>query len=201
MTDDFENAMMNVRLAFRLLYIYNKKMLDLMKYISSLINLRYEGGWPKFSKASPREGKGTLDNWAWDWLNMYYYEFHFADSNGCLFSIILQSDTGKWDSNVDKLSIDQYASAEDSKTRLVFICSKEFWNVDMLIESENWKRSSINEFEVCDSNNPNKKMICKAYDISNFRDEKGTRDVLRDYLQYIAKEGITSLKLGDPIGF
>jgi hypothetical protein len=75
--DDFENMIINVRSSFRLLYFFNRKVLDLMKYIGRKFNLRYIGGWSKFSDSYPKDGKGSLENWAWDWLNLYLYEFHF----------------------------------------------------------------------------------------------------------------------------
>jgi hypothetical protein len=91
--EDFENMIINVRSSFRLLYSFNRRILDLMKYIGKKFNIPYCGGWSKFSASSPKDGKGSLNNWGWDWLNLYLYEFHFCKEN-ISFSIILQSDTG-----------------------------------------------------------------------------------------------------------
>src|SRR5206468_2434303 len=58
----------------------------------------YKGGYPYFSDCAPREGKGSLDDWAWDWLNLMFYEFHFqretAKEQWLNLSIWLFSDTG-----------------------------------------------------------------------------------------------------------
>ncbi len=70
-TDDFDLTMKDVRGAFRLLYLYTRRILDLMQYISNRLDIRYKGGYTKYSASSPSDGNGNLCNWAWDWLNPY----------------------------------------------------------------------------------------------------------------------------------
>ena len=84
-------------------------------------------------KMGQRKEKGSLENWAWDWLNMYFYEFKFKtkdlQSYQLNFSVILQSDTGYYDSEADdQLAIDKFESAEKSETKLILLVGKNCWN-------------------------------------------------------------------------
>ncbi|MDC7218749.1 MAG: hypothetical protein PQJ59_02350 [Spirochaetales bacterium] len=65
---ELNKALLEVRKAYRIIYEYQKRVLDLVKYISKSLGYQYAGGWSKFSSPSPKNGKGSLDNWAWDWL-------------------------------------------------------------------------------------------------------------------------------------
>jgi hypothetical protein len=75
---DFENALIDVRKAYRLLYLYQRRVMDLVQFIGDSLTFRYAGGWSWFSDNTPKGGKGSLENWAWDWINMYFYEFNFS---------------------------------------------------------------------------------------------------------------------------
>lgn len=199
MQNDFDKVMQDVRASFRLLYLYNKRILDLMKYISSRFGINYVGGWTKYSDPTPRNGRGRLDNWGWDWLNMYLYEFHFEQkqkTDAIKFSILLQSDTGIWDGNfdkLDKLNIDNYESIQKSKTRLIFVISTKYWNFNDLLKNENMKSQSQDDFSIQDGSG--NKMVCKTFDIGSFKDESNTEQALTSYVEYIKENGFYGLGL------
>jgi hypothetical protein len=198
MQDDFDKVMQDVRASFRLLYLYNKRILDLMKYISSRFGINYVGGWTKYSDPTPRNGRGCLDNWGWDWLNMYLYEFHFEQKTDTInFSILLQSDTGIWDGNFDKrdykLNMGNYESIEKSQTRLIFVISTKYWDFNALLKCENMKSQSQNDFSIQDESG--NKMVCKAFDIVSFKDELNTEQTLKSYVEYIKENGFSGLIL------
>ncbi len=97
-SNDFGNALVDVRKAYRLLFLYQKRVMELVQFMGDTLSFNYKGGWSWFSANTPSKGKGSLENWAWDWLNMYFYEFNFSskeiNKNKINFSILLQSDTG-----------------------------------------------------------------------------------------------------------
>jgi hypothetical protein len=198
--DEFENMILNVRNSFRLLYFFNRRILDLMKYIGIRLSIPFDGGYPMFSSPSPNNGtKKVFDRWAWDWLNMYFYGFHFKKKKYSL-AIILQSDTGKWDANVDELDVEKYEETSKSKTKLIFIFSNnnnDYWKiVDEVYEKESLNKGNYKKtFEI-----PlNKKNIlyCMAFDISEFRNKEATDNSLNKFIEYLKKNNIDDLKIVD----
>ena len=189
---ELNNVLLDVRNAYRLLFLYQKRVLDLMKFIGNHYSLSYKGGWSKYSNSSPKNGKGSLDNWAWDWLNMYCYEFHFGNNkineDQVRFSIILQSDTGRWLSDCDKRDVNKFSTAEASKSRLFFLVGKNNkWEVDSTIK----EMSSNNDcYEIIDDEDRKNIFVAKAYDLARFGNELETRKILDDFLAFCKKHTI-----------
>ena len=96
--DDIQQVLLDVRKSYRFLYQYQKRILDLISFIGGKYNRQYSGGLAKFSSPAPRNGGGNLGCWAWDWLNMYFYEFYFGtekqENDNITFSVFLVNDTG-----------------------------------------------------------------------------------------------------------
>jgi len=191
--DEFNNMLTNVRNSFRLLYVFNKRLLDLMKYISKRFNLSYNGGWSKFSDPSPRDGKGSLDNWAWDWLNLYFYEFHFSKDN-IKFSIVFQADTGMWDSEVDYLEVEKFEKTEKTKTKLIFVFSNnEYWDMDLALDERYLKNEYEKEYII--ANEKHEKVYCKIFELDNFRNKNETDKALEEYIKYLNKNKINDINI------
>ena len=192
--DDFENMLLNVRNSFRLLYFFNRRVLDLMKYIGKKFSIPYAGGYSKFSASSPKDGKGDLDCWAWDWMNLYFYEFHFFKEK-IRFSILLQSDTGKWDADVDHLDVQKFESALKSKTKLIFVFSNnDCWNFDQVTENENLKSEYTETFEISENN---ESMYCMVFNINEFKNKALTDNSLRKFITYLNKNKIYDINIVD----
>jgi len=126
--NEIEAALVDVRKAYRLLYDYQRSALDAAKYVGSKLGVEYKGGYSHFSNSSPKDRKGSLENWAWDWLNLMFYEFHFqgqlSDKSDINLSIWLFSDTGYFVSNhaaPDKRDINTFALPENSATKMGFL--------------------------------------------------------------------------------
>jgi hypothetical protein len=95
MLEDNNDILLEIRKSYCLLFQYQARILDLIGFIGDSFECKYEGGYPRFSNSAPNKGKGRLDNWAWDWLNMYYYEFNFTRKSAKItFSVFLLNDTG-----------------------------------------------------------------------------------------------------------
>lgn len=108
--DQFENILCDVRKAYRLLFLYQKRILDLIQFIASSLDFKFGGGWNWWTLSSlPHGSKVKLANSSWDWLSMYFYEFNFCekniDNNIIKFSVILESDTGYFDTMVSSENV------------------------------------------------------------------------------------------------
>ncbi len=136
MQNNISQTLLEVRKAYRFLYSYQKRILDLISFIGGKFGFKYNGGYPKFSSPAPRNGKGYLNLWSWDWLNLYYYEFHFENfiiqEDQIYFSIFLLNDTGyfesRQDNNIAKTSVGKFKLVEDSKSELIFVIGKNMWD-------------------------------------------------------------------------
>ncbi|MEN5087971.1 hypothetical protein ABE426_16010 [Sphingobacterium faecium] len=201
------NILKQVRESYRFLFEYQTRMLNLMSYIEKRFALTYSGGHSKFSNPAPKNGKGSLDFWAWDWLNMYYYEFHFGFYNNQLttisptqfskdddyygFSVFLLSDDGYFQNhldattNVDRIKIDSFRSVEESKTKLIFVASKNIWDSAWwhMPERNNLPQSDFitKEFEVNDNYGENQVMVFKSFDLEHFFQEQSALHCLKEF--------------------
>lgn len=207
--NDLNAIFLDVRNSYRLLFKYQKRILDLVKYAGNYLKFSYDGGWPWFSDASPRKGKGTLDNWPWDWLNMYLYDFHFKEkeieATKINFSIVIQSDTGHYDSKfpknetLHKCDIDEFSNPKTSETRLIFIASKKGWDMDELFllhpKTTDYKLSKIHtEWETI---NADYHMIAKAYPLADFINQTETDKKLEDFITYCISKEILLKEIGE----
>jgi len=62
--EEFAAVTLDVRKAYRLLYLFQERVLGTVKFIAEQLDCKYGGGWSCFSNVTPRDGKGSLDNWA-----------------------------------------------------------------------------------------------------------------------------------------
>jgi len=130
------DALLDVRKAYRLLHNFQRSALDAASYIGDRLGFPYEGGYPHFTSCRRGDGKGWLGLSAWDWLNLYFYEFHFMkqeeEDKLIHFSILLSSDTGYYLNESfapDRDDPGTYPSAEQSKTKMGFIFYRQ-WLAD-----------------------------------------------------------------------
>lgn len=187
----FEDVLVDVRKAYRLLHDYQRLVLDSMKYIASQLGMHYNGGWPKFSGITPCGNNKDLDKWAWDWLNMLWWEFHFMSrprENNPYLRICLLSDTGSFESEsgrVDSTRTDTFDNVKASKSKLLFIADKHS-------EESNWKFPDYWDGTVLRElthNNPakyhdEKKIIFTAcYDVSRLCNTESVDAMLRDFIE------------------
>lgn len=139
--EGLDDVFLNVRKAYRLLFEYQTKVKKLVKFIGNYFSYTSTTGYSLFSSNSPNNGKKLdLDSWAWDWLNMYVYEFHFGNrkiqDKDVTFSIRLYSDTGWYDKNTDRSTrtkIETFETSKKSKTKLVLFVGKE-WKDPFLLD-------------------------------------------------------------------
>jgi len=203
---DINDAMRDVRKAFRLLYSYQCKIRDLMRFISALVSRNCEYGYSRFSHSRSHKTATPLDYWIWDWLGMYFYEFKFEDTSigndKYSFSIWLVSDTGFFDKEPQgskpkgkaRLNLENYASTDESATKLIFAATKNASMDDFSDFYINQRKDSDAEYS---RRIANKILLCKSYDISSFINEAETRKTVADFIAFCGKNGIKEITLAE----
>jgi len=131
----------DIRTAHRLIYEYQKRVIDLVFYIKGKLNFPDRvAGYKKFSNAIGKtrtysndyaEANLSIFNtmWAWDFLYSYMMEFYLGEveimkHTFCAMSIIEISDTGYYSSRQqdrNQQDIQTFANIEDSNTMLIFV--------------------------------------------------------------------------------
>lgn len=184
---DLQEILHDVRVSYRLLFEYQTRILDLMKFIGDYFSYPYKNGHPLFCEKIKYT---SLNRWAWDWLGMYNYAFYFGTKNlngtAINFSVDLYSDTGAFDrdiSGLERLKVDTFDSVENSETKLVLIAWKEGHFVEELLK--NFNREKV-EYIPKD----NQQHIAKAYDLVDFIDQAETEEQLEDFSNFCEKHGL-----------
>jgi hypothetical protein len=202
---NLNETLVEVRKAFRLLNLFSKRILSLMEYIGEALEVEYVGGRTVFSADTPKRMKGSLDIWAWDYYNLYFYEFYFSNNKSWI-SILLQSDTGLWDilddnnDYYDELEkkaedISKFNSPEKSQTRLLFVTgTKERDENDITLLCEKNLNRDVDEEIVIDLNRRNK-LYCKIFTLDNFIDEETTIITLEKYLDFLKNKNFNKITL------
>ncbi|MES2826691.1 MAG: hypothetical protein V4687_00985 [Bacteroidota bacterium] len=184
---ELSEVLIDVRKAYRLLYLYQRRVLDTIKYIADVLSLKVRSGWTIYGDQHPKNGaKLDLDLWAWDWLTMYMYEFYFGVNEtakgNIQFAIIVQSDTGSYDSDADALEIDKFAPVEISATKLIFILGLNTWKNQDDENLEIYSKNGNNEYVRIDAEN--KIFLMKSYDLGSFINDEGVLGNLRDFISF-----------------
>ncbi|WP_143961334.1 hypothetical protein [Litoribacter populi] len=198
--EDLETIFLDVRKAYRLLFAYQSRVLDIIKFIGNELNFTYQGGHPKYSDLTPRSGKGTLENWAWDWLNIYCYGFNFKDkiiseNETFRFSAILVSDTGFYDfetnpNHQNKKKLINYNEPNDSETKLILVYGKNGWVDDIKGFEKIYKKGARPIVEVFEYGI----LVAKSYPLSSFADADCALDQINDFVTYCIINGLTEIK-------
>lgn len=196
-----EQALLDVRRAYRLLHDYQRMVLDAVNHIGKQFGLSYRGGYPLFSNATPREGKGALHNWAWDWLNMVFYEFYFRpqgeDENTSLrFSVLLISDTGYFcaeDESLAATNVGGFLLPEQSSTKVGFVLSGPKWDALSFLKNKNEMKTFIEKDGALPAEYAAKGIHAKCVDLARLASEEET-NVLLDELVAFAQANDIPLK-------
>ena len=200
--EELQQVLPEVRAAYRLLYFYQNRVLGTVQYIADTLGRRFAGGWSKFSDVCPRDGKGSLENWAWDWLNMYHYEFHLGDQavedQWIRLSVFLQSDTGFYDRpGADELAPATFAPVEESATRLKFLVGRNLWHGSVAEEFAKTNAKACNDYVRIEGEQDGKAgfLIVKSFPLEEFADEVAIRARLQELVSYCRTNGIPELDL------
>jgi len=169
--------------------------MDTVQFISDQTAFSFHGGWSWFSGAMPKHKSVNLAHWAWDWLNMYLYDFHLgsrtvADVKYHL-SVVLQSDTGFFDSKTsDRRNLEAFAPVEESETRMILCLGVDHWDPTSLLNEKALRKCETEFFK------PHKEkgfMLAKAYSMTAFMNEEKILETLEDFKTYCRDKGVIEL--------
>lgn len=192
---NIETDLLQVRKAYRLLYDYQARILDLVSYCGSRMKFSYYGGYSQFSNSTPKNGKGALGLWSWDWLNMYCYQFKFKTQNlgesKLDLSIFIVSDDGFFNSSSSTKSrtdVDNFAPVEHSNTKLIFVLGYNGWDQ---LWGNGWDNTEFLCGDIDFKENGHTKMFRQIYSLSDFLDESTTMRTLMRFQEACLRNGIT----------
>lgn len=207
-TENLSNALLDVRRAHRILYAYQRRMLDLVHFIQSKLDMPKFRGFKHFSRPiSKNSGYLTIwhDMWAWDYLYSYLFEYYLGEKeagdklHNYKLSLIQYSDTGYFDQDGQKRGrISEFGSEEESSSKLLFFL--EYKSKDSEWE---WKDGSYMEGIVLDKKVGSKghtkevrsttsggKQILCSFPLERFINMEATLKVLSEFRSYCQEQGI-----------
>ncbi|WP_276482694.1 hypothetical protein [Paraflavitalea pollutisoli] len=200
-TTDLQAALIDVRKAYRLLYMYQRRLVDTVDYISQSIGVQIENTYCCFSGSFFDGRKHYRDYWAWDWLPMYFHEFYCGAHkrlNGLVINvgIAIQSDTGFYDAQLsNKQNIEAYAPVEDSETRLLFYLARNGWKQDFPEFEKLWERSQ-RTFALTKGD---KQFAAIALPLSDFMHETLIHASLKIVAEFFQNNGFPEFMVGEGI--
>ena len=212
-TENLSNALQDVRRAHRILYVYQRRMLDLVHFIQGKLDMPVKDlcGIKHFSK--PIYGRSIGHTplniwptmWAWDYLYSYLFEYYLGEKeagdklHNYKLSLIQYSDTGYFDQDGQKRGrISEFGSEEESSSKLLFFL--EYKPKDSEWE---WKDGSYMERIVLDKEVGSKKhetgvitigvehkQILYSFPLEEFINIETTLEVLREFRSYCKEKEI-----------
>lgn len=196
-TPEIEAVLVDVRRAYRLLHDYQRMVLDAVDYLAKQLGMNYRGGWPKFSDASPKPGKGGLDFWSWDWLNMVFYEFHFGSplqpEGYPRMSVLLISDSGYFctdATDADQTDITTFLPPERSQTYIGFLISGSKWPHPGFMDTQVGMKTFIEGGGRLPLEYAAEGLVGRCWNLSRLLTEEGTDEVIDDLLAAAVKAKI-----------
>lgn len=187
---EFERSLQDVRLAYRLLAVYQRRLLDSVDFIFKQFGTS-EGKWyGHFSNTASNAKSLSLKSWSWDWLSMYFSLFKSKEkeigSNKYYLQIVHMADSGYFDlaksTKINKTDVDQFGPISDSESKLFFTFSKNTINdpLDFILKDK------VNSL-------PNKTLIIEgdwaaiAYPLKDFFDKNSTLKVIAELKDEFSK--------------
>ena len=212
-TENLSKALQDVRRAHRILYAYQRRMLDLVHFIQSKLDMPVKDlcGIKHFSK--PIYGRSIGHTplniwptmWAWDYLYSYLFEYYLGEKeagdklHNYKLSLIQYSDTGYFDQEgAEKCKISGFGSEEESSSKLLFFL--EYKSKDSEWE---WKDGSYMERivlnkeigskkhtkQVRGTSKEGKQILC-SFPLERFINMEATLEVLREFCDYCKEKDI-----------
>lgn len=189
---ELNETLTDVRKSYRLLALYQQRIKDTVKYIGNVYGMNFDSGWPKFSKTASRGRRVNIDDWSWDWLSMYFYEFNLGskiiDAKSYHFKVLHQADTGYYDASVklSMQSINEFGSANKAISRMFLILSREE-NGCPLKHLLNGKLSADSNVII-----QNENWLAIPYELQQFMNQEGTDNLLKDFdIKVFQKFGVS----------
>lgn len=207
-TENLSNALLDVRRAHRILYVYQKRMSDLAYFIKCKLKMPDFRGFKHFSRPISRNsGYLTIrhDMWAWDYLYSYLFEYYLGKTEASdklhdyKLSLIQYSDTGYFDQDGQRrCRISEFGSEGESSSKLLFFLeykpkgSKWEWGNGTSLEKIvlDKKFGSKEHTKTFQSPATGVKQILCSFPLERFINMEATLEVLREFCDYCKEKDI-----------
>lgn len=207
-TKKLTNALQDVRRAHRILYAYQRRMLDLAHFIKCQLKMPDFRGFKHFSRPiSKNSGYLTIrhDMWAWDYLYSYLFEYYLGETEAgdklhdYKLSLIQYSDTGYFEQDGQKRGrISEFGSEEESSSKLLFFLEYKpkdrnwEWGdgtslEGIVLDKEVGRKEHTKEFR---STATGGKQILYSFPLERFINMEATLEVLREFRSYCQEKDI-----------
>ena len=209
--DELKEALCDVRKAHRLIYSYQARMLDLVRFISAKLDFggHIKGGEKYYSNDIWKPKKDAYLNmpdgmWAWDFLYSYVFEYYLGEmelDNGSniAISIIQYSDTGFFENTGNsRRDINSFATEEESGSKLLFIIEmvpkkkRWVWDIEDIVNNKEF--ASISHTKTVLQKNGCIQGLY-SFPIERFIDEKSTLEALQEFVVFCKENDIAELEI------
>lgn len=208
--NELKEVLCDVRKAHRLIYSYQARMLDLIRFIS--VKLDFGGsiqGTKYYSNDIWKPTKNAYLNipdgmWAWDFLYSYLFEYYLGEwevdgGANVAISIIQYSDTGFFEiSGNSRTDIDSFAEEEESGSKLLFFIEKKpkkrnwVWDVDAIVNNKEY--ASVSHTKTVLQKKGSVQGLY-SFPIERFIDEKSTLEALQEFVDFCKDNEIAELEI------
>jgi hypothetical protein len=118
------------------------------------------------------------------------------NGNEINFSILIQSDTGFYDSENDKpLDVESFLNVEEATTKIIFVLGKNCWHPDYKDDFENasplYKKDAPEYIKISD----NEVLLAKAFRLTDFLNLDTTIKCLEEWINFCGTNGITEIEI------
>lgn len=217
-----ENMLADVRRAHRLVFEYQKRMLDLMQLVRNQYDFPDSpAGKKHFSAPLHNTEKFSKDNkeaninidgkWAWDFIYSYAMEYYFGKKicNGlkCRLSVFQITDNGFYMKDgfekengrkgADKLKTEQFWDADEASSYLIFVAEVSKEDTKRVFFPNVQKQimelyGKNNDLLIKESEGCT--LVAKRYPISKFFNHNSTKECLDDFAETIKSKTSFSLQ-------
>ena len=194
--ENLSKALLDVRRAHRILYAYQRRMLDLVSFIGQKLTkseLKVKG-FKHFSDPVPgsRNDISPLhDMWAWDYLYSYLFEYYLgetetSDNQHYALSLIQYSDTGYFDKEEEatRLELEKFKPEEESDSKLLFF-------LEYKPKDSKWEWGDGTSLKkIVRSTATRGTQILYSFPLEEFINIETTLEVLREFRSYCKEKEI-----------
>jgi hypothetical protein len=183
--DNINAALVDVRKAYRLLYLYQRSVLCLTEEIAGALGFEFFCWQPYFDRPSTRK-KSPSEKWVWDMLPMYKAWFLFSQEasdpnkpkNGeCFLEISLLSDNGypeNADNEPNPLEFEKTVADSDTCIKLAVFQAVEDLDHDWCYFWKEYEYSAFPSIGI-------ETVADKEYRLAELSDQESLNSVLKNF--------------------
>lgn len=201
--EEIQEALCDVRKAHRIIYAYQKRMMDIARFIGKKLDFVSVEGYKHFSNGAPK--KITSATWAWDFIYSYLFEYYLGEKElqgrNCEYAMSLfqYSDTGFFDSERStRTNIASFAPEEESVSKFLFLLEVKpkgsgwWWNIAEVINKKEYASRHHSATILKEGENT---VVLYSVPIERFIDERSGLEVLKEFCDFCEKENVIQLTL------